>query len=264
MCLILNDFKKLNKYDYLIVIPSKGRGRIIKDMTARLFPENSCIYVNESEIGDYKHVGLPIVTHRVRNGYGAVINSIIRNGKRSGLKYILIVDDDLTQMESMVGNKPRVFDERRRYEAIHNAVQVMSDLEINLYLFSTAVSIVKYIQAKPYRVGIGITRGAYIIDCRNMNIFYEEGMNYYEDFDWIMQHALVNRVVLIEDRIIIKSNKKQIFNTGGCNSFRTAREEEKCREWIRSRWKSHVTFSRGHGKGSNLRPVSLVKRTADT
>lgn len=45
---------------------------------------------------------------------------------------------------------------------------------------------------------------------------------------------------------------------GGCNSYRTAENEEISRKWIKDKWKSHVRFAKN--STGNIRPSCTVER----
>lgn len=256
-------FKDLNVQDFLIVIPSKGRAESCKGSVS-LFPHESCLYVHESEVDNYRshNADIPIISHNITNGYGGVINSVLNTIRRekAEIKYVMIVDDDMEIMESMVGNRTRLFDLGQRYECVVNAVQVMSDVGVLLYLFSTRSSIIKYGQNVPFKYGFSLPQGIYIIDT-SLTVRIEEGYHYYEDFDFCMEFILKHRAYIIENRTICKGYGIDSLADGGCNHYRTAVEENRSRQWLTDKWKSHVSFSKN--TGGNIRPSCNVKRTAD-
>ena len=261
MNLVYKDFKQFSKYDFLIMIPSSGRVKTCNG-TLGLFPHQSCLYVHEEEVEEYRKYNkdIPIVTHKVKNGYGGVVNSAIAVAKKSKIQYLMVIDDDMSIVSSLVGNRQRTLDLSKRYEAVVNAVQVMSDIDVYLYLFSTSSNIIKYQQHQPYKVGFSLPQGVYIVNPQKIGIKYNESYHYYEDFDFCMEYILKHRYYIIEQRILMTGTNVDALTDGGCNSHRTARNEEVSRNWIQKKWKSHCSFAKN--SGGNIRPTCNAKRVA--
>jgi len=261
MMMIYNNFDIFKKYDFFILIPSKGRPEMCKG-TLNLFPDMSCLYVHESEADDYKkkNPNAVIVTHKRTKGYGSVINSAIKLAQRSGLKYMMVIDDDMTVVQSLVGNRQRNLKYEKRYMAVVNAVQVMEDIGCYLYLFSTCSNIIKYPQHLPYKVGFSLPQGVYVLNTKKIGIKYSENHHYYEDFDFCMKYLLRHRYYIIENRLLMTGTNVDSLTEGGCNSFRTQENEKESRKWIKDKWKSHVNFAKN--VGGNIRPTCLVDRMA--
>lgn len=259
--LLYNNFEKFSKQDFLIMVPSSGRAQMCKG-TLDLFPKESCLYVNESEVEEYRKYNptTPIVTHKQVKGYGSVVNSAIRQAKKDGIEYLMVIDDDMNSVSSMVGNRQRFFDLEKRYEAVVNAVQVMADIGTYLYLFSTSSNIIKYQQHQPYKVGFSLPQGVYIMNVQKIGIFYEENYQYYDDFDFCMKYILKHRYYVIEQRILMTGTNIDALTPGGCNTHRTEENELKSREFIKKKWKSGVSFVTN--QGGNVRPTCRVDRVA--
>lgn len=258
--MIKDNFGDLKKFYFAIVIPSKGRPDKVGNSHA-LFPFQSCIYVHESEAEEYEknNPEALIVTHRQTRGYGSVINSIMRNGKKDGLEYVLIIDDDFKSMYCLVGNRRRKMDLGKRYETVCNFAQVMEDGNLFTMLFSTSSNIIKYVQSKPITVGFNLAQGAYMINVQKINIFFEEGYHNYEGCDFFMQNLLKNRFALTDQRFLINGPANDALTSGGCNSFRTSENEKKSREWLKNKWKSHIRFAKN--ASGNIKPRSTVQRS---
>jgi hypothetical protein len=125
-----------------------------------------------------------------------------------------------------------------------------------LYLFSTSSSIIKYEQNKPFKIGFSLPQGAFIVRTDNIHLF-RVGMQYYEDFNWLMEHIRDKRYVLIDNRMLCIS--KGEINAGGCNSFRTKKQEEDSRQFIKERWGQYANFVRN--SSGTIRPTCKVERT---
>lgn len=258
---LFKDFSKFKEQDFLIMVPSSGRPEMCKG-TLNLFPNESCLYVHENEVEAYRkhNPTTDIVTHTQTKGYGSVVNSAILKAKKDGIKYLMVIDDDMQTVSSLVGNRQRNLNLEKRYEAVVNAVQVMEDIESYLYLFSTSSNIIKYQQHQPYKVGFSLPQGVYIMNVQKINILYEENFHYYEDFDFCMQYILKHRYYIIEQRILMTGTNIDALTAGGCNTHRTQENEIKSRNYIVNKWKNGVRFATN--QGGNIRPTCNVLRTA--
>lgn len=244
------DYKDL---DYVTIIPSKGRpGELAK--VEKMFP-NAILFVNKEEVPDYKHSTLPIIAHGSKSGYGDVINKIIENAQKVGIRYVAIFDDDKNKFVSLVGNRERHLDSGQIEEAIAQGCQVLEDLNHPIYLFSTVSSVIKYNQAFPYVVGHSLPQGAMIIRT-DIGIKFRVGMFYYEDFDWTMKIVQKYRYMIVCNRYLCIS--KGEANVGGCNSFRNSSNEERCRQYILDRWGQYCFFSKN--SSGNIKPVAAIER----
>ena len=112
----------------------------------------------------------------------------------------------------------------------------------------------------PYYVGFSLPQGAFIINTKKIGIIFSTSHAYYEDFDFCMQYLLKHRYSIVELRLIVNGTNVDSFTDGGCNSFRTAKNEAMSRKWIKDKWKSHVEFIRN--LGGNIRPTNRTKRIA--
>ena len=253
----MSDLKTFDDYkdlDYLTIIPSKGRSAKI-DRVQELFP-NAILYIHESEYEDYKPFSkLNIITHKETKGYGSVLNSIFKNCVKSNIKYSAVFDDDKFYFYSLVGNRPRPFDSEQIEQAIVNGCQILEDSDKHLYLFSTQSSVIKYQQGDPFHVGMSLPQGALIHRNSEMHR-YRTGMYYYEDFNFCMEYILKHRYIITELRYLCIS--KGELNEGGCNSFRTSKNEESSKKYIQERWGSHAGFIKN--ASGNIRPKCLSNR----
>jgi|SaaInlStandDraft_7_1057024.scaffolds.fasta_scaffold23279_3 hypothetical protein len=248
-------FSDYKDRDYLTIIPSKGRNASIHKVQ-EMFP-NAILYINEDELKDYEPFAtLDIITHKETLGIGAVMNSIFRECTKNNIRYSAIFDDDKFWFRSLVGNRPRDLSTEQIEQAISNGCQVLEDMEAYLYLFSTASSIIKYSQADPVKVGFSLPQGALIHRNDKMGK-YKLGMYYYEDFDFCMEYILKHRYMIIELRYLCIS--KGELNEGGCNSFRTSKNEEGAQKWVKKKWGQYVNFVKN--QSGTIRPTSMVKRT---
>ena len=246
------DIKSLADSDYITLIPTKGRGGKI-DNVEKLFPY-AYLYMNEDEVDDYEGTSLDIITHKCTRGYAEVINSIVDDCKLNNIKYAAVFDDDKWKFSSLVGNRQRDFDSIQTKQCIENACQILEDLEENLYLFSTSSSIIKYQQNEPVKAGFSLPQGAMVIRPEKINKM-RVGMHYYEDFDWLMDYIKQNKFIIIENRFLCIS--KGELNAGGCNSFRTRKNEESSRAYVGRKWGQYVNFVR-NGSGV-IRPTCTKK-----
>lgn len=246
------DIDSLAGSDYITLIPTKGRGGKI-DNVEKLFPY-AYLYMNEDEVDDYAGTTLDIITHKCTKGYAEVLNSVFDMCKLHKIKYAAIFDDDKWKFSCLVGNRQRDFDSGRTQEAIENACQILEDLDENLYLFSTASSIIKYQQNEPVKAGFSLPQGAMVVRSENMNKM-RVGMHYYEDFDWLMDYIKKNKYIIIENRFLCIS--KGDLNSGGCNSFRTRKNEESSRTYVKNKWGQYVNFVRNNSGA--IRPTCMKK-----
>ncbi len=258
--MILKTFSKFKDRDYLIVVPSTQRAEKYYKRTGQMFPFDTVLFVNKAEAKDYEKYNpeVPIVTHSQTEGYGSVVNALIRQARKDHIKYVVIIDDDKEIFDCMVGNRQRAVPLMQRYEVLTNAVQVMEDLEAPLYLFSTSSSIIKYQQHKPYTASFALPQGAYIVNVKTIGITFEEGYQYYEDFDFCMEAILKHRFYLCEQRMLILSREKAETISGGCNAYRTSANEIKSRQWVKKKWGKAMTFTKN--SSGNIRPTCLVSR----
>lgn len=225
--------------DYVILIPSKGRSKRAS-IVQRVFP-NGVLYVNHEEFDAYRqNCTLEIITHTETQGIGSVNNSIFAGAKKAKIRYSAILDDDIDDFCSLVGNRPRLLTAEQVELAIVNGCQVLEDLGAYMFLFSTSSSIVKYQQHEPYKVGFSLPQGTFIV--RNDKIGrFRLGMHHYEDFDFCMDYVMKHRFMVIESRYLPMS--RGTFVEGGCNSFKTAANEAASKEYLLKKWKRYVTFT---------------------
>lgn len=248
------DFDQYKDADYLTIIPSKGRHKNVKRVQ-ELFP-NAVFFINEDEVDNYlPYVNLPIITHKQTLGFASVANDIFKRAKENNIRYVAMFDDDKYFFRCLVGNRPRELKVEQIEQVIANGCQVMEDLGIDLYLFSTSSSIIKYEQNKPFKIGFSLPQGAFIVrPSRIHNI--KVGMHYYEDFDWLMEHIKTKRYTLIDNRMLCIS--KGEINDGGCNSFRNQKEEERARAYVEQKWGDAVNFVRN--SSGTIRPTCTIPR----
>lgn len=238
--------------DYLIVIPSKGRGRHIEQLPG-LFP-NGVIYVNETELKDYSESGLPLIPHRITNGYGAVINGILRGCAEAGIRYACVFDDDSNQFVSFVGNKPRRLDAIQTETIIANDCQIMEDTGCRMICFSTAHHPLEYTQSVPYKIGCFIPQGAFIVrtDC---GITFTEHLIESTDLDFVLKLCRKHRYMIQDHRFVCV--KKSAHQEGGCNAQRTEADRLASRQYLLNTWGRYISYRPNrHGK---INPQITVK-----
>ena len=247
----VKSFEDYRDRDYLIVIPSKGRGRHI-DQLPGLFP-NGVIYVNETELKDYRESGLPLIPHQITNGYGAVINGILKGCSDANIKYACIFDDDTYRFDCFVGNRPRTLHPSQVEAVIANDCQILEDIDGKMICFSTAHHPLEFTQSVPYKIGCFIPQGSFIIrsDC---GVTFTEHLIESTDLDFVLKLCRKHRFMLQDHRFVTHGRSTQ---EGGCNAQRTEADRLASRQYLLNTWGRYISYRPNrHGK---INPQIIIK-----
>lgn len=248
-----------------IVVPSHQRPERMTRLL-RLLPE-AYVTVNESEMEDYAPYvpeGQLVPHPDVGNGLigiGHIRHWIMENFEAD---FICQCDDDVRRFYSMCHWQA----EKGKYESpdviktlIYNAVNILDDLDLPLYGFSSNSSPRAYTNCRPFRINSWV--GSCVIINRKLygkdkNFAYDIGLKECEDGDLALQALQTYRVVLRDSRFNFDYGNSN-GNKGGLQSERNKASLLASHKRMKNKWKGHWKMTLPENDDDELNNLKSIK-----
>lgn len=233
--------------DIQVVIPS--RKRIESCAVAMKLWANPIICVDESEEQDYKVLGGTIVTHPPVNGLSQLRQWILDNFKS---KVVVMCDDDVTKMVTLVGRRFRKFtDPNAIMQITLNAANCAEGAGASLFSFGPSVVITHHTPMVPFR----FTRiEASVFGMIGRRLRFDPHVRQHDDADITLQALLTDRIVWQDARFAPEHN---FMTKPGGNSENRGKDRmtaelryltKKWGKFLRQTWRGqHVQGLKGRG-----------------
>jgi hypothetical protein len=253
--------------DVKIVVPSHRRAKTMPRLMSLL--PSAFVTVNYSEVDEYSQYVDPdrIIPHPEVGGelfgIGHIRHWIMENVEAD---YICQCDDDVRRVYSKLHPSWKKYEDGDFIERlVQNAAQILEDLDLPLYGFSSNSSPIGYTNCMPFRLSSWV--GSLIVINKKhygsgKAICYDKTLNECEDGDLALQAFLNGRVVIKDDRFDFDYGKSN-GNEGGLQGQRTRQDLHKTWYKMKQRWKSHwgMSFdSDGNVAGSESKVINVARR----
>lgn len=221
------------------IIPSKRRSDIIGNHALRWFPD-AIVCVEDSEQADYSCLGNKLLLHPPLAGLPAIINWILACSDIPDSE-IVIVDDDLIRVDSIVREKPTKIDTVSDVASIvQNCYTMAQGFGARVWGFSVNRRPDSNYAYKPFSLAarIGSFRGF-----SDRSIRLDESFRRHDDVDLALNELLTNRVVFRDDRFNFVF--KPVYKTpGGSKTDYDNEDRENEETALKQKWGKHVYFVR--------------------
>ncbi len=223
--------------NYELVIPS--RRRVEQAAKALTMLPDALISVDEREEAEYlKQIPRDhLVTHPPMRGLGPIRRWTLEN---STCEWVVMCDDDLKHVESMVGRKPKKYTAPgvlRRL--IENQIQVADDLGIRMFAWSRGSRPGQFHAAKPFYLA-GPCSGCFGVRT-NHGLEPDRRLLAYEDVDQTLTCLLRYRIILQDMRFYWRFGST-FTGAGGGQGIRTSDTDAADRRVIYNKWGAHISL----------------------
>ena len=245
-----------------IVIPSSGRSQSIRRDTLALFP-TALVCVDESEAHTYSQVIDPaqLLIHPALSGLPSIRNWIIKNIEDD---IIFMVDDDIIEMQSMVGRNAMGYrDSNVIMTIVENAADCAVGIGATIFGFNQSPRPMAFLPYDPISLAFWVGTA---IGVTGKTLKWDERLRLRGDVDVCMQALLVDRIVFTDRRFHFLS-RKRFKSKGGSASFRSAERDKQEVDYLKHKWGRYIEMRVNHGMGSGktrsatiFTPSPVVKR----
>lgn len=221
-----------------VVIPSKGREKIIADHTLRLFPD-ATICVEEKEVIGYSQYvpAAQILPHPPLRSLGEIRNWIMDNVDDDA---IFMADDDIGSVNSLVGlHLKRYHDPAVAMQIVENAAECARGIGAMLFGFNQTPRPNFFNPFDPidFNHWVGSAIGVVSKDLR-----WDDNLSLHPDIDFSAKNLLEKRIIFCDTRFHFESVKR-MRSLGGNSAARSGEREAKEMAYIRGRWGKYISQS---------------------
>ena len=224
----------MKKSKYTIMTPSRGRPGNMAQLLS-LLPE-ARITVAESEVDAYRQV-VPkrrLIPHPEIDSHGELRLWMLEH---CATEVLVMVDDDLEQVVSMVGRRPRAITEPAAIRRIvENAIAVCADLGIKGFGWNRVANPMTFKGHDPFSFTAPLA-GAYGVIGKDLK--FDKTVYFHEDLDLSLKMLERHRVVFVDNRFYWDFGGDR-DGPGGLQGVRTGKLVAKSWERLKRRWGSSV------------------------
>lgn len=248
----------MDNYDD-ITIASTSLNRSKHAFTHKYFTKTQYV-VKSEEADDYRKEGLNVweCPNEIQGNLCRVNNWIIDNCKT---RYLIIVDDDLSNVGRWNGNKYKILSEAEAMETLAKCFDICEQMNLPFWGMNCVQDKGAYMEYTPFAFTSYVGNPLKGMILPEFDLRYDERLMLKEDYDMTLQIANKYRMVLRFN--FLNYNVKQHNNVGGCATYRTIEREKEQFELLQKKWGSKIvrTDSRNRSnkkKGYDINPIIKV------
>jgi hypothetical protein len=239
-----------------VVIATHMRPKICRDYSATLIP-SALISVAQGQVKDYVDAGnnksKMLIHPDDMIGLCKKRNWILRNVTD---EVVVMIDDDIANVRSLVGERPRVIkDEASILRIFNNSCEIAKVVGAHLFGYNQSWDIKKYAPFVPFSF-IGYPAGVHGIIGRE--VWYDENNMLHDDVDYALQQIEKYRVVWLDKRFGFCCPVQTTRMPGRGQSYNSEQRDRQERAYLKQKWGPY--YQMGEWKYSGVSSHIAVER----
>lgn len=223
-----------------IVIPSKGRARILGEKALRLFPD-ATVCVGHDEVDAYARVSSNLLVHPASVvGIGPLRQWVLDHVQD---RCVVMVDDDVTHVYSQVGfHKRRIEDADTARAIVERLAVLAADAGVRVFGFQQAARPLTYANFRPFSLNTWVGGVVGII---GRELRYDTSLLLRADIDFCLQSLVRDRFVLVDGRYSFIHTR--FAGSGGNARQRSAERHEQEIRYLKRKWGPYLDVVQAKG-----------------